>query len=610
MTAGPWTGADQRDPPPIEDYGLIGDTRCAALVASDGAIDWMCIPRFDGPPVFGRLVGGSAAGTFRLGPARPSTVTARRYRPETATLETTWDTGSGQLTLTEGMVAEVTDRLLPPTMLVRRLEATGGPVDAIVEFDPRLGEHHRPPRSRHRGEVLVCSWPGIAIAVHTAPHLRLEPGRPTTVIVTPGQPLTIAFAVADREPLVHVDPAAAWAALAVDEQRWLAWCHDVDHGLPQRDAVVRSLLTLRLLTYSPSGAPVAAPTTSLPEDPGGVRNWDYRYAWPRDASIGIGAFLGVGKHAEAQRFMAWLVNATRLDRPRLPVLLTLYGKHPAAERHLHGWPGYAHSQPVRVGNAAADQHQLDGYGWVLDAAWLLTEAGYRLYRETWRAMAGFADTVADRWREPDAGIWEIREAAAHHVHSKLMAWLALDRALRIAEHQRMSRRRRHRWTVQRAALANQIGNQGFDPTQCAFTRTYGSTDTDAALLILPLLGIEPPDAPRVRGTIDAIRRDLSAGGPLLYRYPPGHDGLPGTEGAFMPCSFWLVQALAKSGQPGEAAELFDTLVELGSPLGLYPEEMNPDNHHYLGNFPQALSHAALVQAALALRDARHQRQPN
>ena len=593
-----------REVSPIEDYGLLGDTRTAALVASDGSLDWLCVPRFDGRPVFGRLVGGPAAGTFRLGPAGQATVIARRYRHHSATLETTWDTGTGHLTLTEGMVAEITGRLLPSTLLVRRLSARDGAVQAAVDFEPRLGERRRPPRSERRNGALVCSWPTVAIALQASPAVAVEPGRPAIVTITPDRPLTVAVAVADREPLVHVDPDAAWAALEADEPRWRAWCDDVDHDLPHRDVVVRSLLTLRLLTYSPSGAPVAAPTTSLPEDPGGVRNWDYRLAWPRDASIGIGAFLGAGKHDEARHFLAWLLHASRLDRPRLPVLLTLDGRHAARERELTGWPGYVHSRPVRTGNGAAGQHQLDGYGWVIDAAWLLTRAGHRLYSETWRAMAGFADTVAAHWREPDAGIWEIRGEAAHHVHSKLMAWLALDRALRIAEHHRTAGRRRRRWAAERDALAADIAARGFDQAQGTFTRSYGSRDVDAALLILPLLDVEAADSPRIRGTIEAIRRDLAAGGPLLYRYPPGRDGLPGTEGAFLPCSFWLVQALARTGRVAEAGEVFDALVALGTPLGLYAEEMDPATGHHLGNYPQALTHAALVQAALALRDAR------
>jgi GH15 family glucan-1,4-alpha-glucosidase len=590
---------------PIEDYALLGDTRSAALVGPEGSIDWLCVPRFDGRPVFGRLVGGPAAGSFSLAPARPLGLASRRYRPESVTLETIWDTDAGPLTLTEGMVAEVSGDLLPSTMLVRRLTARDGPVEATITFDPRLGEQHQSPRVqyRDRDRVLVCTWPTTAIALKANSAVRVQPGLPQTVTVSPDRPFTCVLAVADREPLTYVDHDAAWEALQRDELRWQAWCRDIDPTIPHRDMVTRSLLTLRLLTYSPSGAPVAAPTTSLPEVVGGIRNWDYRYAWPRDASIGIAAFLGVGKHEEARAFLAWLLSATRLDRPRLPVLLTLHGKHPAPERELKNWAGYADSLPVRLGNGAADQHQLDGYGWVLDAAWLLTQAGHRLYSETWRTMAGFADNVAARWRQPDAGIWEVRADTTHHVHSKLMAWLALDRALLLAGHHRASPGRMRRWTAARAELREEIASCGFDPERGTYTRSYGSPDVDAALLILPKLGFEPICSPRVSGTIDAIVHDLDAGPPLLYRYPPGHDGLPGIEGAFLPCSFWLVEALAKSRRVVEATSLFDDLIALASPVGLYAEEMDPLTHHHLGNFPQALTHAALVQAALALRDA-------
>ena len=587
----------------IEHYGLLGDTRTAALVDPDGSLDWLCVPRFDGDAVFGRLVGGEHAGHFTLGPTEPRHPVERRYRTDCNTLETTWTTASGRLTLTEGMVAEVSGHLLPATMLVRRLTALDGPVEAVIEFDPRLGETHRRPRVAHRGAVHVCSWGSIAVALQVSPTVAVEPGLSRVVTVEPGRPLTCVLTVADREPLVHVDPDHAWAVLEQDEQRWQRWCQEIDEEIPRRPAVIRSLLTLRLLTYSPSGAPVAAPTTSLPEVAGGVRNWDYRYSWPRDASIGIGAFLSVGKQEEARAFMAWLLSATRLDRPRLPVLLTLHGKHPTAERALAGWPGYAASTPVRVGNGASDQHQLDGYGWVLDAAWLLTSAGHRLYSETWRTMAGFADRVAEHWREPDAGIWEMRSDMAHHVHSKIMAWLTLDRALRVAQTHRTSATRLNRWRSERAALQEEISTRGFDGAKVTFTRTYGSSDVDAALLILPQLDFEPADSPRVRGTIDAIARELSAGGPLLYRYPPGHDGLAGTEGAFLPCSFWLVSALARTGRLREAVALFDELLDLAGPLGLYAEEMDPGTRHHLGNYPQALTHSALVQAALALRDA-------
>jgi GH15 family glucan-1,4-alpha-glucosidase len=582
---------------------MIGDTRTAALVGSDGSIDWMCIPSFDGSPVFGRLVGGVAAGRFRMGPNAPATVIDREYRHETATLRTTWVTDAGRLTLTEAMVSEVAGRFLPTTLLVRRLSAVEGPVEVGIEFDPRLGERHVAPRVERRGDVTVCSWGAEAMALTCSANLDLEPGGTHTVTIEAGEDLTIVVGVADHEPLIYVDPARAWAAVCDDERGWRSWCADIPDDIPHRDTVVRSLLTLRLLTYSPSGAPVAAPTTSLPEDPGGIRNWDYRFAWPRDASIGIGAFLGVGKDDEARHFLAWLLHASRRDRPRLPVLLTLHGRHPRGEGEMTGWPGYANSRPVRVGNGAADQHQLDGYGWVIDAAWLLTAAGHGLYTETWRALRGFVDEVVARWRDPDAGIWEVRGDEAHHVHSKLMAWLALDRALAISATQRTPKRQQDAWRRERAALAADIAAHGYNDVVGAYTRTYGSDDLDAAVLVLPLLGVEPAASERIRSTVAAIRRELGAGGPLVYRYPPGEDGLPGGEGAFLPCSFWLVQALALTGDVSEARSVFDELVAMAGPLGLFAEEVDPETGAFIGNFPQALSHASLVQAALALRGA-------
>ena len=591
---------------PIEDYGLVGDTRTAALVASDGGIDWLCLPHFDGEPVFARLVAGTGGGHFAISPAEESNLLSRRYRPHTATLETTWSTKSGTtVTLTEAMIANVVGSGLPTTLLVRRVSAQGGPAEVVIDFAPRFGTQRIKPKSECRsGGVLVCTHRSNALAVRTDPHVDLQPGRPTRVTVDVDRPLTVALNASYREPLLYPDPQVAVAACQADERAWQDWCAAIDTDLPEYEMVVRSLLTLRLLTYSPSGAPVAAPTTSLPEDPGGIRNWDYRYAWPRDASIGVGAFLGVGKEDEARRFLGWLLHASRLDRPRLPVLFSLHGRHPPPERQLDGWPGYADSVPVRVGNGAATQHQLDGYGWVLDAAWLLTDAGERLYSETWRAMRGLATEVARRWADPDAGIWEIRGDNAQHVHSKLMAWLALDRALRIAGTRRTARRHIQLWETARTAIAQQVQSFGFDPQLGSYTRSYGSDDLDAAVLVLPLLGIEPPGSDRVVGTVDAIAQHLSAGGPLLYRYPPGQDGLDGTEGAFLPCSFWLVQALAVTGRRETAAALMEQIVALSSPLGLFAEEIDPQSLSHLGNYPQALTHATLVQAALAIRQAK------
>ena len=408
---------------------------------------------------------------------------------------------------------------------------------------------------------------------------------------------------AHRGPLTLVPPAAGWDALMADEAGWRRWSAGIDSGGLFAGPVERSLITLRLLTYSPSGAPVAAATTSLPEELGGDRNWDYRYAWPRDASIGIGAFLGAGLDEQARAFLYWLLHASRLERPRLPALLTLHGRRVPPEREVGEWAGYRGSRPVRFGNGARDQHQLDNYGWVLDAMWLLVRAGHGLYGETWRIAMGLADHVAAHWRRPDAGLWEVRGEPAHYVHSKLMAWLALDRALRIAGSHRTPVRRRSRWTAERAAIAADVITNGVDPARGVFVRAYGRRDLDAALLVLPLLGLEPPRSPSVVGTIEAVQRELSAGGPLLYRYPPGADGLAGGEGAFLPCSFWLAQALAATGAVDEAVGLVEQLQGLAGPLGLYAEEADPASGDLLGNYPQALTHAALVQSVLAIRDA-------
>jgi GH15 family glucan-1,4-alpha-glucosidase len=580
---------------PIGAYGLIGDTRTAALVAPDGSIDWWCLPRFDSPPVFGRLVGGDGAGWFGIGPGESARLERRRYRDATATLETTWSVDGGELTLADSMIAELSGRLLPTTTLVRRLTTRGRPVRIALRFSPRFGfERRSPARIGHRGDALTVEDRALALAVLTDAPVRFALDEDLTFEVQPDRPATVVVGVEDRGPLVLVPPAVACAEAARDERGWRRWAAGISAAAEHRAAVVRSLLTLQLLTYSPSGAPVAAPTTSLPERPGGERNWDYRYAWPRDASIGIAAFLTAGKDREARAFLAWLLHASRLARPRLPALFTLHGRPGPRERELAGWPGYADSRPVRVGNGAAGQHQLDGYGWVLDAAWLLTADGHRLDGETWRAMRGFADRVAATWQEPDAGIWERRDRPRHHVHSKLMAWLALDRAARIA-HRRGGRDRRRAgpWEAARDRVAADVRARGYDDSLGAYTAAYESDDLDAAVLLLPILGIEPAGSPRVTGTVDAIRTRLGAGGPLLYRYL-ADDGLPGREGAFLPCSFWLVQALAHLERRDEAHQLFDELVALGGPLGLFAEELDPVTGEHLGQLPAGTDSCRVV----------------
>ena len=588
---------------PIGDYGLIGDTRTAALISPDGSIDWCCLPRFDSPPVFGRLVGGEEAGCFVTRPAEPSLLRERRYIDSTATLETTWEVDGGELTLADSMVGEVSGRLLPATMIIRRLRSRGRAVRAVTRLAPRFGYgRSQPSRIRRRSGALVIEHRDLAIAARSDAPSPLVFDEETSFEVDPSTPLTIVLSASHQEPLVLVPPQVARATAERDEEGWRRWAGGIVAAPRHRGAVVRSLVTLQLLTYSPSGAPVAAPTTSLPERLGGSRNWDYRYAWPRDASIGIAAFLSAGKDREARAFLAWLRHASRLSRPRLPPLFTLDGRPGPGERELDAWPGYAGSRPVRAGNGASRQHQLDGYGWVIDAAWLLTAAGHRLDGETWRTVKGFTDRVAATWHLPDAGIWERRDAPRHHVHSKLMAWLALDRAARVAERRGGRALRRSRvWQTARDRLGEDVRRNGYNRDLGAYTASYDTADLDAAMLLLPVVGLEAPDSERVSGTVEAIRRRLGAGGPLIYRYLDA-DGLQGREGAFLPCSFWLVQALALLGRRDEANELFDELLTLGGPLGLYAEEMDPKTREHLGNFPQALTHAALLQAAFALPD--------
>lgn len=589
--------------PAIDDYALLGDTRTAALLSSAGAIDWMCIPRFDGESLFGRLIGGDDAGVFAIAVTDPSArLLHRGYLPGSSVVESTWRTTSGQVRTRDGLVSDLGRQLLPTTLLVREVHAMGGPVDVEVCFDPRLGPTRRRPRTKVHGDLLVCSWGALVVGLTTSVE-TFEPAVPRRVSVHPDKPLVFALSVADREPLVRVDPLEAVSALARTDDEWRAWSRSlVDLG-PFHDAAARSLLTLRLLTYAPSGAPVAAPTTSLPEHLGGGRNWDYRYAWPRDASLGIGAFLDAGSVEEAEAFMYWLLHAGRLERPRLPVVLTLDGRPTPDEQELDDWPGYRDSRPVRIGNEAGSQHQLDVYGWVLDAGHRLDAAGHRLFSETWRLLAAHADHVGAHWADPDSGIWEIRGERAHYVHSKVMAWVALDRAIALAGTHGARRRRRERWTSARDAVRTQVIRSGFDESRGCYVRAYGDHELDAAMSLVGVFGFDDPQSPRALGTLDAIRSELDAGGPLIYRYRPGSDGLVGGEGAFLPCSYWVVQALAACGRVEAAAEMLSELISSRSPLGLLPEEVDPGTGSALGNYPQALSHSSLVAAAVAVRDA-------
>ena len=576
---------------------MIGDTRTAALVTRLGEIAWLCVPRFESPPIFGSLVGGPDGGRFSVSPVEEPSRTSRRYREASSVLETTWETATGAARLTEGMVADVTEGLLPELLLVRRVDGLGGRVDLEVVFDPRRDLVQPPARSGRRAGALFVDWGSLALTLRTEPDLDIRPGTPAFLGVEKGETVTFVVAVADRAPAVLIGAEKAWDLLARGAAWWRRWRDSLRYDGPMPEAVIRSLVTLRLLTYAPSGAPIAAPTTSLPEQLGGSRNWDYRFSWPRDASLGLRAFLGAGHLEEPRSFLRWLTIASRLSRPRVDVLYDLEGRPGIDEEERWAVPGYRGSRPVRFGNAACGQHQLDVYGWIVDAAWRLHRAGERLERDVWRAVTGWADFVCRSWREPDAGIWERRGPPAHHVHSKLMGWMALDRALGMGREYPLRQARHRCWEMERSALADDIRRRGLDASRGVYRDRYGGPDLDAALLMLPELGWETPDAPPVGATVEAIRSELDAGGGLLFRNP--QDG----EGAFLACSFWMVEAFSRLGRIDEALELFESLCARTNDVGLLAEEVDPGTGSFLGNFPQALTHSSLVSAGLSIRAA-------
>jgi GH15 family glucan-1,4-alpha-glucosidase len=580
---------------PLEDYALVGDTRTTALVSAGGSVDWLCFPRPESEPVFGALVGGEEGGSFSVAVVG-GRATNRRYLDGTAVVETTHALGPATVTATEGMVLDVRDVLSPQALLVRELTCAGGDASVRVRFDPRAGWSREPIAAERRSGALIGRRGRLAYALTVSPDVALVPGEDLDVPLRDGDRLVLALGLSDGVPAVLVEPAEASRRLASSAAWWRAWWSRLECETPGADAVRRSLLTMRLLTYAPSGPQVAAPTTSLPEVPRGDANWDYRFAWVRDASLGTGAFVGAGMFEEANAFLAWMLHAGRLTRPNLHVAYDVLGRvGTTRERTLPELPGYDGARPVRVGNEAVDQFQLDAYGWMIDAAWTLSDAGGDVVRETRRSAWGHADVLADRWHEPDHGIWELRGEPRHYVHSKAMAWTGLDRALRLTTLHRVRAARRARWAQARDAVAADLRDRGFDERVGSYVQRYGDPALDASVLQLGVVGVEPAGSPRMVRTIDAVRRELGAGGPLLYRFAGGD------EGAFLPCSFWLAQALAAAGRREDALEVFTSACELATPLGLFAEEMDPATRAHRGNFPQALTHAALVHAALALR---------
>ncbi len=586
---------------PIEDYAAIGDGRTVALVARDGAVDWLCLPDLDSPSLFGALLDANKGGSFQLRP-QDAFRAQRRYLPDTNVLETTFRSAEGTVRVTDALL--LPDReLAPGRELARRVEGLSGRVNLRWRVEPRFGYGASPTGITMRGVIPVATSGSDAAAICSwgagEPRVTGD-AMEGSVEVEAGSTALIALCAAHQEPLVFPTRDEVERRLAGTEAFWRRWAHSRTYEGPWQQAVVRSALALKLLFFAPSGAIAAAATSSLPERIGGERNWDYRYSWVRDAAFTLDALQRLGCLEEAKSYFWWLLHASQLTHPRLQVLYRLDGGAHTPERTLP-FDGYRHSRPVRVGNAAADQLQLDIYGELLQTAWLRVRAGVQLDSESASRLAGLADLVCRIWDRPDSGMFEVRSRPAHFTHSKLLCWVALDRAIKLARAGQLPTTNLSRWQEQAAAIRTFIDHHCWSADLGSYVRHAGSQQLGAGVLFAVLHGYEDPSSPRIRATIAAVRRELGHG-PLLYRYL-GDDGLPGEEGAFLACSFWLVGALARAGELDEATDLMDELVGLANDVGLYAEEIDPATGAFLGNFPQGLVHLALINAASSLSKA-------
>jgi GH15 family glucan-1,4-alpha-glucosidase len=557
----------------------------------------------DSPSVFGGLLDAERGGRFEIVPEIPHD-TRRRYVAATNVLETTFLTERGIVQVTDAMTLPLSG-LAPFRELTRRVEGISGRVPLRWSVKPRFGYAAWPTRLEHRDGVPIVTSRRDAVALRS-----WEAGIPRcegatiegTFEVYEGTHALLVLAAAHQEPLVLPTRAESERRLDLTIAFWRRWSDNLNYAGPWRDAVVRSALALKVLCFAPSGAIAAAPTTSLPETIGGERNWDYRFCWIRDAAFTLDALLRLGCHSEVHAFFWWFLHATQLTRPRAQVLYRLDGGNRAPEVSLP-FEGYRRSAPVRVGNAAAQQLQLDIYGDLFETAHKYVESGHALDAETSRRLSQSADVVCEIWRQPDLGIWEVRMGPRHFIHSKAMCWVALDRAIRLASATRRQGRHIERWRREAAAIRDFVERQGWSDRVGSYVRYAGSEEVDASLLLLPIMGYCDPQSRRCLGTIDAVRRELSRG-PFVYRYL-GEDGLTGSEGVFLTCSFWLVHALALAGRFDDASRLMEQLLVLANDVGLYSEEIDPQTCEFLGNFPQALVHLALISAAHALAERAH-----
>ena len=583
----------------IEDYALIGDGETAALVGRDGSIDWLCLPRFDSAACFAALLGGPEHGRWKLAPVAEVLRVTRRYRPGTMVLETEFETAEGVVALIDCMplrdgAADV----------IRLVEGRRGKVAMAMDLGIRFDYGALIPwvHRAHDGTLLAVCGPD-QLAFRTIVPVRGEDCRTVAEFtVSPGEciPFHLVWTPSHTDPGPAVDAAALVAATGHRWQDWLASCR-IDAGSPQPEMVRRSLLTLKALTYAPTGGIVAAPTTSLPETLGGSRNWDYRFCWLRDAALTLHALVGAGHLTEAEAWRRWLLRAVAGSPAQVQPLYGLGGEHRTPEHVLPWLPGYEGSAPVRIGNAASGQLQLDVFGEVLDAFYAARKVGLPAMPEGWAMAKAMLEHLERVWREPDEGIWEVRGHRRHFVQSKVMVWVAFDRALRSAEEFGLDGPLQ-RWRLLRDAVKAEVCAEGFNPTLGSFTQSYGDTALDGSLLRLPLVGFLPADDPRIVGTVAAIERGLMEDG-LVLRYRPDAvvEGMEATrEGTFLACTGWLGEVYALQGRQAEGLAVLDRLVGLANDVGLLAEEYDTVARRQVGNFPQAFSHLGLVSLALAL----------
>ena len=592
---------------PIAGYALIGDTRTAALVSRDGSIDWYCCPRFDSPAVFCRLLDADKGGFFGLSPHEPYAA-SRRYLDDTNVLSTTFRVAGGVARLVDFMplAAGASTR---GSRILRLLEGAEGSVRFHLDFRPTFDYARRRPAFEKTEGGVVARSESEALFLGSPADLEINGDRVTgSIDVREGERLwlTLEWLEPDQNgsAILEQDCEEELAATIAYWQNWLSGC---SYAGPYASLVRRSALVLRLLTYSPTGALIAAPTTSLPEAIGGVRNWDYRLTWLRDASLTLDALMRLGFHNEAMAFFDWLESLCIQCRGRLQIVYSVDGSENVDEHSLDHLSGYAGSRPVRVGNAAAKQTQLDVFGHVLDAVHFCATHMRPPHPPLWSVLSFLADEAAELWKEPDHGMWEVRRPPQHNVYSKLMCWVALDRALRLAESTGLEGNR-DLWRKARDEVRNTIESRGYNEGQLAFVQTLDGDELDASLLALPLMEFLPANDQRVVSTVQRIKEDLSRDG-LVRRYRTG-DGLPGTEATFLPCTFWLVENLALQGEVREAREWFEGAVSYANDLGLLSEEADPQSHLLLGNYPQAFTHLGLIRAALRIAEAEQSARAN